>query len=320
MKVAVIGCGSIVLKEHLPAMILLGVKIHALCDISSDNINQAKEILNYEIPIYSCYKMLIDNIQPDTLIIALPHDLYCEILKYCSNYSLKIIKEKPFALNLTQAKLFSDFSRGKNFKMFTVCQKRYTPSYELLKKEMDKSGDKISQIMINYIISSKNPNANWRGRFLTSGGGVWLDMGYHVVDIINYLFNGEKITINYAKLINSSEGEYNVDDIAFVEFECAGVTIFANISCVGMEKTEDITAYGRKRIFHANKEGVTIKNKKQKVINFYKAEPISPFIRMYQSFLFDGGEAGFEKNLNNSISIMHVLEQAVKKSNFNRTI
>lgn len=41
---------------------------------------------------------------------------------------------------------------------------------------------------------------------------------------------------------------------------------------------------------------------------------------MYQSFLFDGGEAGFEKNLNNSISIMHVLEQAVKKSNFNRTI
>ncbi|WOO50912.1 MULTISPECIES: hypothetical protein [Enterobacterales] len=43
MKLAVIGYGSIVLKEHLPAMILLGVKIHALCDISSDNINQAKK-------------------------------------------------------------------------------------------------------------------------------------------------------------------------------------------------------------------------------------------------------------------------------------
>ncbi|WP_216080992.1 Gfo/Idh/MocA family protein, partial [Shigella sp. FC1967] len=155
-----------------------------------------------------------------------------------------------------------------------------------LKKKWISQAIKFSQIMINYIISSKNPNSNWRSEFLTSGGGVWLDMGYHVVDIINYLLNGEKITINYAKLINSSEGEYNVDDIAFAEFECAGVTIFANISCVGMEKTEDIIAYGRNRIFHANKEGVTIKNKKQKVINFYKSEPISPFIRMYQSFSF----------------------------------
>lgn len=43
------------IKEHLPVMVLLGVKIHALCDISSDNINQAKEILNHEIPIYSYY-------------------------------------------------------------------------------------------------------------------------------------------------------------------------------------------------------------------------------------------------------------------------
>ncbi len=317
MKVAVIGCGNIVLKEHIPAMISLGIKIHALCDLSSDNINRAQKILNYNVPAFTCYKALIENTQPDTVVVALPHNMYHEVLTYCSDYPLKIIKEKPFALNLSQAKIFSDFSRGRNLKIFTVCQKRYTLSYELLKNEIDESGEKISQITIRYTIPSKNPNANWRSQFSTCGGGVWLDMGYHVIDIVNYLFDGKPVNVNHARLINSSGDDYNVDDIAFVELECDGVIIFAYISCIELEKHEDITAYGKNKIFHADKKSVTIKNKKQEVIKSLEIAPISPFIRMYQDFLFNSGEAGFERNLSSSISLMRVLEKVVKNSNFN---
>ena len=317
MKVAVIGCGDIVRKEHIPAMVSLGIKVHALCDISSDNIEAAQKTLNYQVPVYTCYKALIEDIQPDTLVVALPHNMYDEILTYCSSYPFKIIKEKPFALNLRQAKIFSDFSRGKNFKIFTVCQKRYTPAYELLKNEIRDSGEKISQLTIRYTIPSKNPNASWRSNFSTSGGGVWLDMGYHVMDIVNYLFDGRDVAINHARLINTSEGDYNVDDMAFVELECNGVIIFAYISCIEIEKHEDITAYGKNKIFHANKKGVTIKNKKQEVISHLEVEPTSPFVRMYKDFLFNSGEAGFERNLSNSMSLMRVLEMAFKNSNFN---
>lgn len=317
MKVAVIGCGDIVRKEHIPAMVSLGIKVHALCDISSDNIEAAQKTLNYQVPAYTCYKALIEDIQPDTLVVALPHNMYDEVLTYCSSYPFKIIKEKPFALNLRQAKIFSDFSRGKNFKIFTVCQKRYTPAYELLKNEIRDSGEKISQLTIRYTIPSKNPNASWRSNFSTSGGGVWLDMGYHVMDIVNYLFDGRDVAINHARLINTSEGEYNVDDMAFVELECNGVIIFAYISCIEIEKHEDITAYGKNKIFHANKKGVTIKNKKQEIISHLEVEPTSPFVRMYKDFLFNSGEAGFERNLSNSMSLMRVLEMAFKNSNFN---
>ncbi|MXP50271.1 Gfo/Idh/MocA family oxidoreductase [Pantoea sp. Eser] len=317
MKVAVIGCGNIVLKEHIPAMVSLGIKVHALCDISSVNIDSAQKILNYEVPAYNCYKALIEKVRPDTLVIALPHNMYHEVLEYCSDYPLKIIKEKPFALTLTQAKIFSDYSRGKNFKIFTVCQKRYTPAYELLKNEIHESGEKISQLTIRYTIPSKNPNANWRSQFSTSGGGVWLDMGYHVVDIVNYLFDGKDVAINHARLINSSGDNYNVDDIAFVELECDGVIIFAYISCVEIEKHEDITAYGKNKIFHCDKKCVTIKNKNQVVVKSLEVDHTSPFVRMYQDFLFNSGEAGFERNLSSSMSLMRILEKAFKNSNFN---
>lgn len=314
MKVAIIGCGNIVLKEHIPAIVSLGIKIYGLCDLSMDNLSKAKKLFCYNVPGFLCYKELIHIVNPDTMLLALPHNVYHEVLNYCKKFPMKIIKEKPFALTLSQSKIFSDFSRGQDFKIFTVCQKRYTPAYEILKREVQKSQERIFFLEIRYTIPSKNPNGDWRSQHSTSGGGVWLDMGYHIIDIINYFFDGKEIKINHARLINSSGGNYNVDDIAFVELECDGVIILAYMSCVAIEKHEDITVYGQNTIFFTDKKRVILKNKKQETLKITEIENISPFVKMYKEFLFNGGEAGFERNLNSSISLMRVLDQTVKNS------
>ncbi|CAJ0993613.1 Gfo/Idh/MocA family protein [Pantoea sp. Nvir] len=318
MKLAIIGCGNIVIKEHIPAIDSLGVKIYGVCDLLQENINNVRNLLNYYVPSFLSYKELISLIKPDTVVIALPHAMYYEVLSYCSNFPMKVIKEKPFALTLSQSKIFSDLSRDRDFKILTVCQKRYTLAYEILKNKIYETQEKIFQIDIRYTIPSRNPNGRWRSQFSTSGGGVWLDMGHHVVDIINYLFNGKEIKINHARLINSSNGEYNVDDIAFVELECDKVIIIAYISCVALQKHEDITVYGQNKIFYANKKKVVVKNKKQEIIYAIKVKDISSFSRMYKEFLFEGGEAGFERNLNSSISLMRVLEKAFESSKYNK--
>ncbi|MXP68017.1 Gfo/Idh/MocA family protein [Pantoea sp. Aalb] len=316
MKFVIIGCGNIVIKEHIPAIMSLPLKINGLCDISIENINKIKKIIGYETPSFTCYKKLIYTIKPNVILIALPHNNYYEVIKFCSCFPMKIIKEKPFALTLSQSKIFSDFSRNENFKIFTVCQKRYTTSYQILKKEIQKTKENISHFKIRYTIPSKNPNGCWRSQYSTSGGGVWIDMGYHVIDIINYFFDGKEIKVNYARLINSSNGDYNVDDIAFVELECNGVIILAYISCVAIEKHEDITIYGENTIFYSDKKKVTLKNKKQELIKYFNIKNISPFIEMYKEFLFNGGESAFERNLNNSISLMRVLEKVNKNNKY----
>ncbi|AKC32614.1 Gfo/Idh/MocA family protein [Candidatus Pantoea carbekii] len=316
MKISIIGCGNIIIKEHIPAIISLGIKVCALCDLSIENINKAKNLLHYDVPSFLYYKELVYIIKPNIVLIALPHNIYCEVLSFCSQFPMRIIKEKPFALTLLESKIFSDFSRSRSFKIFTVCQKRYTLAYEILKHEVQRINEKISYLKIRYTIPSNNPNKDWRRQYATSGGGVWFDMGYHIVDIINYLFDGKEIKVNYARLINSSCHYYNVDDIAFVEFECDGAIILAYISCVAIEKYEDVTMYGQNTIFHANKNHITLKNKKQEILKYIKVENTSPFVKMYQEFLCNGGEAAFERNLSRSISLMRVLEEASKKSNF----
>ncbi|MXP56788.1 hypothetical protein [Pantoea sp. Mhis] len=82
-----------------------------------------------------------------------------------------------------------------------------------------------------------------------------------------------------------------------------------------MERHEDITIYGNNRIYYSNPEKITIKNKQQEIIKYIEIKNISPFIKMYKEFLFDGGEAGFERNLTSSISLMRVLSQAITNNN-----
>ncbi|MEY0766012.1 MULTISPECIES: Gfo/Idh/MocA family protein [Providencia] len=319
MRLAIIGCGNIVRKEHIPALCNLGVSISALCDISISNIYKAKLLLNYSPSTYICYRKMIDEIEPDTIIIALPHELYEDIICYCCKSNVTtIIKEKPFALNVMQARKLKDLIIKNDMRFFTVCQKRYTLAYEKLKECLISTGEKASQVEIRYTIPSKNPNSDWRGNNAISGGGVWLDMGYHIVNLVNYLFDGDEISVNYSRLINTSSGEYDVDDIAFVELQCRGVIIFIYISCVGYKKHEDVTLISDNFIIYGNKYMVQVKSKKQKIINEFDFinELESPFVRMYREILFSDSQDGFNSNLVSSLAVTDILEVAFKDSGY----
>ncbi|WP_387492103.1 Gfo/Idh/MocA family oxidoreductase [Photorhabdus sp. RM96S] len=155
-------------------------------------------------------------------------------------------------------------------------------------------------------------------RALNAGGGVWLDMGYHIVDLLCYLFDCHEINVNYSKLINTSNGKYNVDDTAFVEFQYGNVIIFVYISCVAYEKYEDITLIGDDFIVYANRNQLKIKNKKQEVISekYFHPDDESPFVDMYQDFLFSKEKDSFSNNLKNSIVITNLLENAFIESGY----
>ncbi len=317
MRLAIIGCGNIVRKEHIPALCSLGVSISALCDISISNIYKTKLLLNYSSPTYLCYRKMFDEIEPDTIIIALPHELYENVIFYCCKNNITIIKEKPFALNVMQAKKLKNLIIKNDMRFFTVCQKRYTLAYEKLKEYLISTEEKVSQIEIRYTIPSKNPNSDWRSSHASSGG-VWLDMGYHIVNLVNYLFDGDEINVNYSRLINTSSGEYDVDDVAFVELQCRDTIIFIYISCVGYKKHEDVTLISNNCIIYGNENIVQVKSKKQKIINefnFINALE-SPFVRMYRELFFSDSQDSFNSNLVSSLAVTDILEIAFKESGY----
>lgn len=318
MKLAIIGCGNIIRKEHIPAIRSLGVEIHGLCDLSLENANKAGGLLDNKPLIFTCYREMIDKINPNVIVVALPHFLYRDVIDYCSHRKISVIKEKPFALSIIQASEIKSITEKNDVEIFTVCQKRYTSSYLKLKEYISSGEDDFACAKIRYTIPSKTPNSDWRSKYVSAGGGVWLDMGYHIVNLVDFLFDGKKIKINYSRLINTSSGDYDVDDTAFAELQCGNTIIFLYISCVDYEKNEDVTLIGKKYIVYANKNMVKVKSKNQEIIKefIFKDEIESPFIRMYRDFLFSKSERCFEKNLASSLLATNILENAFIESGF----
>ena len=57
--------------------------------------------------------------------------------------------------------------------------------------------------------------SNWRSERKFAGGGILLDQGIHMLDLIKY-FNNNSIFLKYKSFISNKFWGYNVEDNAFV--------------------------------------------------------------------------------------------------------
>jgi len=128
-----------------------------------------------------------------------------------------------------------------------VCvQRRFSRLYETTKKLLESIGN-VHSVSVEY---SLNLNAHdmasgWRANRLVSGGGAALDMGYHSIDLLTYVFGApDKV---YAQLsYNSLGGDYSIDDTMKAMMTYADGKINANVTVtkISNRKSESIRIYG----------------------------------------------------------------------------
>jgi predicted dehydrogenase len=178
MNYGIVGLGKQG-KQHLSALLSLSkidtnINVY-LCDIDKIYINQLARELNL-ISYCSCAEML-QNINIDILILALPNDKYKEVLDLPECKNILIIKEKPFAMNLNEANLFLKFAKDKNLSL-NISQHRYFTNHYVLAKEW-LSQNLIGNILFfeyRYTLNDQKESWYWD---LKSGGGCWLNVGWH---------------------------------------------------------------------------------------------------------------------------------------------
>lgn len=311
-KIAIIGFGSIVKNNHVTALQSVGAEIVAICDIDEGARDSANKIFGYSIDFYTDYEVMISEKSIDYVLVTLPHHLYYDVVRKCLENKINVIKEKPFAINYDDAISLSEIALKSKSKLLTVCQKRYNPAYSELKSLIDINADDIKQINIRYTIPSKKPNSGWRSEQQQAGGGVWMDMGYHLIDLVNYLFNNSDISLVFTSLINTSPENYDVDDCAYVVLRCNNININIYISCVDVNKSEDVTVIGGKFIALATSRSFIIKNKKQEVLYemSFDNSDIMSFENMYRSFLSDNSDERFHLcQIKNAVSTTGLIQR-----------
>lgn len=155
-------------------------------------VNQTtpEKILTLGIPIFSGgdVEELLQTVDFDVAIVAVPHYLHDAITTKLLAAGKYVIKEKPLALTSTQARSYRELIAKDNISpIFTTVQRDTMPVFIEAQKMLTLIGAPLS-FTYEYCFNLPGVTSGWRAKKESSGGGVVMDMGYHIIDVLNRFF------------------------------------------------------------------------------------------------------------------------------------
>lgn len=200
-KIALIGTGRMG-KIHLRILHRLGVLV-GISDINDETLKQISQDFN-NLPYFTDYHKMIEEIKPDGVVIATPTSLHYKITKdILEHYSLKgILVEKPVCENLADADKLRELAKTSSTKITVGHIEVFNP---VVTKMLDLFNQGAIGDLRTLIFQRRGAVSDGR---LESIGDVFGDIGIHDFDIASRFLQGsfqlKAISLKYQSIINAS--------------------------------------------------------------------------------------------------------------------
>lgn len=195
---------------------------------------------------YDNYKKLIDDHEVDAVYIASPPGLHLEQAIYCANAKKPLYLEKPMARNFAECVSIIDVFKENETPLYVSHYRRSHNKFQKLKELID--GKIIGDIFtINCQLNRKyedDKDHPWYFKPLLSGGGKFIDISPHMIDILIYLFGEldevKSICVNHNK-------DHNLEDVVVAIFKFKNNVVGTlNYNMLSSEKNDNIVCVGNK--------------------------------------------------------------------------
>jgi UDP-N-acetylglucosamine 3-dehydrogenase len=199
MRVGIIGAGIQAKNAHLPTFSKIeGTEVIGIADI---NIESAKLIAKkFNIPtVYTDYRDLIKNDSIDMVSICTPHHLHKQMAVDCALAGKHMLIEKPMATVVKDADEILHAVNENKVKLCVVQNYRLFPAIKESKKRINNGriGEIISMHGYGHVFQSFGSRSSpWI--FRENSAGIIEDFGAHLIDIILYLNDFNRITKVFA--------------------------------------------------------------------------------------------------------------------------
>ncbi len=211
LRVGIAGYGVVGKRRQACMERNLNMRLVAVCDRTF----KEDGILSNGISYFQSYKRLLEQ-KLDVLIVSMTNDMAPEVTIAGLEYGLHVFCEKPPGQNVEDiVKVMQCEKKYPKLKLMYGFNHRYHESVqEALKLIRSKKLGKIINMRGVYGKSKliTFSQSDWRTNRNIAGGGVLLDQGIHMVDLMR-LFAGEFVEV-YSFLSNNRWG-YNVEDNAY---------------------------------------------------------------------------------------------------------
>ena len=211
LKVGIAGYGVVGKKRKKILEKIPGINVIAISDKNPKN-----RILNKKIKFFNDYKKLFKQ-NLDILFISLPNKYAADATVNAIKKNINVFCEKPPARNIHELKkVLNEFKKKNKIKLKYGFNHRYHDSIILAKKIID-SGKYGKLVNLKGLYGKSKiisfASGQWRSNKSMAGGGILLDQGIHLLDIMRF-FCGEFKEIK--SLVNNNYWKYKVEDNAYV--------------------------------------------------------------------------------------------------------
>lgn len=199
MKFAIAGLGNHAINRVMPAIYATGNQITS---IYSRNIDKArKEGMKYNAAPYDNLDLMLESGDFEAVYIASPNFLHYSQAKSALLSGKHVLLEKQMTLDSGEAKELVNLAEEKGLKLALGFHMRFHPAVADV-KNIIKSGDlgDISYASGFWCYQSSrsydNPDNKWWSEDEKVGGGSVMATGVHVLDTMNYIFEGAPDRVN----------------------------------------------------------------------------------------------------------------------------
>jgi len=224
-RIALVGCGAIV-DKHLQAIKQVSqtsgyAQAVAAADVQLSRVHAAAAAYGEQLEMYTDYKQMIREVQPDIVIITLPHHLHREAACFAADYGCHLLLEKPMALNAAECDTIIRKVKQNNVQLLVGHTQHYIKE-NLEAKRIIVEGSLGKLVMlhdvrhIDYFAASR---PDWFFRKALSGGGIAFNLGSHSIDKAMWLAGAHAASIKASVSYYGNRGDTEGSLMAYVQLQ-----------------------------------------------------------------------------------------------------
>ncbi len=293
----VVGCGWVARDYVIPAILAAGnAGLVALCDADGRS---------YDLVLPGDQSIVrTDNLSEflaapglEAVYIATPNSSHRFLTEHAANAGKHVLCEKPMATNLADAAAMIEICERRRVLYATAFDQRFQARHLKL-KELISAGElgQITAARIHYACWLPDNWAanNWRIDRETAGGGAFIDLAPHGIDLLQFLL-GEEL-IDFSAFLQHRVHDYAVDDGAVAIGRFAGgalMTMNVAYNCPDNFPRRTLEIIGTQaNVVAINTMGQTAggslfltgSDGETREISLSAAEDVSPFHRQIETF------------------------------------
>jgi len=218
VKWGVIGAGGIAMRRTVPEGIMAApnAELAAVMDVDEQRARSVSEQFG-GVPWFASVAGLLEHEAVEAVYIATPAHLHLEQTRVAVEAGKHALVEKPVSLDLEGAMEVSETAAGRGLKLGAGLMMRYHGAHAKI-RDLIRGGALGTAVMGRAQLSCWYPlEGAWRTSAELGGGGSFIDMGTHCIDLLEMFFGP---ALEVSAFTGNLVHPYDVEDSALVLARC----------------------------------------------------------------------------------------------------